>query len=170
MENAEFVWSIVPSMPNLTVKELDVFNFPIQCQYIDNMNISHQCTIQITPLENNPSTITIQNGSTAGISGHYGAQFNDVIRVMLADYSNVEFDTLHSEPIGMSVWDKLTQTDYSELVGFRPDSVRDKWYTYSAKATYNNIHETVVYVIRLYDPNWEHGKNLFKGIVNASYS
>lgn len=170
---SEIVWSPVPisGMPSLVVKEDTIFSLQITCVYIDEAGAQHPCNLVINPLENNPSTILLTNGSVGAIAGHYGAQFNDTIKVMKADYSHDIFDTLNSEPKGVSVWDKLNVKEYSEIIGFIPDPTRDKWYHYDVKAYRNNIIvSTMTYIIRLHDPDWETGKIRFKEVVNASNS
>lgn len=183
------VWT--PSAAFLgTVTETQNFNYGITC-YIENSSSQNgtvvgvtreDCKVVIEPHEQNPQSIIITDDViNASISGHYGPQFNDVIRIMHADYSNEDFDTLNSEPQGVSVWDKLDSKTYAELIGFNPDPIRRRLFHYTAKAykvtggtTFFSGHtilpDTVLstkeYIIELSDQNWEPGKMKLKEVLH----
>jgi hypothetical protein len=113
--------------------------------------------VNIVPAAVKP-TITITNGNPATIVGYYQKMFNDTIQYR---NHNNQIITLTGDAT-TGAWDKLTaaKADVFHLTSFKPDTVRDMSFSFTANAVdnLNNIIATTTYTIRVYDPSWDSGK------------
>jgi hypothetical protein len=130
--------------------------------------------VKITADEINPTTILITNGTTdSTISGFYGSVFNDTVKYMKNDLSYITVNTLTTEPIGISVWNKIpSDQTMREVIEFTPDLTRIRVFNYTCVAglldNSGNIPTpiaTTVKQIIISDRNWTPGKNALQAAV-----
>ena len=163
-----------------TVTETQVFTFSIKYAQETTVNAESGETaleyfpVKITADESNPSTVVITNAPTdSTISGFYGAAFNDTVTYMKDDLSYETVNTITTEPLGTSVWDKLTSDqNVREVIQFMPDLTRTRVFNYTCVAglmdAFGNIPipiSTTVKQIILSDRNWTPGKNALQSAV-----
>lgn len=132
--------------------------------------------VNVTPQGYTPSTISITgNGTTSvTISGYYGASFNDNLTVML-DY-DIEtptnnaapvyksYDTVNTPPVGVSVWEKVTQDpDVFEIISFIPDPTRTRDFGYTCTSNGSSVTK----IGRVQDFSWDSGNINLGNAVNA---
>lgn len=158
-----------------TVREFENFSYSIQ--YYEEVpgavdpisGLAGPATQTYYPVSIIPAavkaTITTTNGDPATIAGFYKYIFFDTVKYR--DYNDTIVTLVGDETQG--AWEKLDINSTFEMTDFDPDRARDVSFSFTANAMNGStVLASQVYKVRVYDPNWDNGKNALKAAVAAT--